>query len=67
MLRTWIEDVIGRLRHLGSHADGLEEVNRRLQAELTRLLAARRDNDDTFTIRQWDLAGVVLLDTIASA
>jgi hypothetical protein len=67
MLRTWIEDVIGRLRHLGSHADGLEEENRRLQAELTRLLAARRDNDDTFTIRQWDLAGVVLLDTIASA
>jgi flagellar hook-associated protein FlgK len=67
MLRTWIEDVISRLKQLGSHADGLEDENRRLQTELSSLLAARRDNDDTFTIRQWDPAGVVLVDTIASA
>jgi hypothetical protein len=25
MLRTWIEDVIGRLKQLGTRADGLEE------------------------------------------
>jgi hypothetical protein len=67
MLRTWIEDVIGRLKLLGSHADGLEEECRRLQAELSSLIAARRDNDDTFTVRQWDPAGLVLVDTIASA
>jgi hypothetical protein len=46
MLRTWIEDVIGRLKQLGSHADGLEEENRSLQAELSALHEARRDNDD---------------------
>jgi hypothetical protein len=67
VLRTWIEDLIGRLKQLGSHADGLEEENRRLQSDLSRLLEARRDNDDTFTVRQWDPAGVVLVDTIASA
>jgi hypothetical protein len=67
MLRTWIEDVIGRLRQLGTHADGLEEENRRLQTAVASLLAARRDNDETFTIRQWDPAGIVLVDTIASA
>jgi hypothetical protein len=60
MLQTWIEDVISRLKHLGSHADGLEDENRRLNAELSSLLEARRDNDDTFTVRQWD-------PTIASA
>jgi hypothetical protein len=52
MLRTWLEDVIGRLRQLGSHADDLEEENRRLQSELSDLHEARRDNDDTFTVRQ---------------
>jgi hypothetical protein len=57
MLSTWIEDVIGRLKQLGFHADGLEDENRRLQAELSSLLAARRDNDDTFTVRQWDRDG----------
>jgi hypothetical protein len=67
MLRTWIEDVIGRLRQLGSHADGLEEENRKLQAELASLLEARRENDDTFTIRQWNPSGTMLVDTIASA
>jgi flagellar hook-associated protein FlgK len=67
MLRAWIEDVIGRLAQLGSHADGLEDENRRLRAELASLLEARRDTDDTFTVRQWDPAGVVLVDTIASA
>jgi hypothetical protein len=45
MLRTWIADVMGRLKQLGSHADGLEEENRRLKSELSSLLAARRDND----------------------
>jgi hypothetical protein len=35
MLRAWIEDLIGRLRQLGLHADGLEEECRRLQAELS--------------------------------
>ncbi len=67
MLRTWIEEVIGRLRQLGSHADGLEDENRRLQSKLANLLEARRDNDDTFTIRQWDPSGTTLVDTIASA
>jgi hypothetical protein len=67
MLRAWLEDVIGRLRQLGSHADGLEEENRRLRAELASLLEARRDNEDTFTIRQWDPSGTTLVDTIASA
>jgi hypothetical protein len=67
MLRTWIEDVIGRLKQLGSHVDGLEEENRRLQAELSALHEARRGNDDTFMVRQWDPAGVMLVDTIASA
>jgi len=66
MLRTWIEDVIGRLRQLGHH-DGLEDENRELQAEPASLLEARRDNDDTFTIRQWDPSGTTLVDTIASA
>jgi flagellar hook-associated protein FlgK len=64
MLRSWIEDVIGRLRQLGSHADGLEDENRRLQSELANLLQARRDNDDTFTVRQWDPSGTTLVDTI---
>jgi hypothetical protein len=50
MLRTWIEDVIGRLRLLSSHADGLEDENRKLQAELAGLLGARRENDDTFVL-----------------
>jgi hypothetical protein len=67
MLRAWIEELIGRLRQLGTHADGLEEENRRLQAELSSLLMARRDNDDTFTVRQWDPTGATLVDTIASA
>jgi hypothetical protein len=57
--------VMGRQR--GSHADGLDEECRRLQTELSSLLAARRDNDDTFTVRHWDPDGVVLVDTIASA
>jgi hypothetical protein len=55
------------LRQLGSHADGLEDENRNLRAELASLLEARRDNDDTFTIRQWDPSGIRLVDTIASA
>jgi hypothetical protein len=67
MLRTWIEDLICRLRQLGSHADGLEDENRKLRAELAGLLEARHDNDDTFTIRQWDPSGTTLVDTIASA
>jgi hypothetical protein len=67
MLRTWIEDVIGRLKQLGSHADGLEDENRKLRAELAALHDARRDNEDTFTVRQWDESGTVLVDTIASA
>jgi flagellar hook-associated protein FlgK len=67
MLRTLLDEVIGRLRQLGSHADGLEDENHRLQAELARLLAARRENDDTFTVRQWDPSGTTLVDTIASA
>jgi hypothetical protein len=67
MLRTWIEGVIGRLRQLGTHANGLEEKNRRLNAELSALHEARRGNDHTFMVRQWDPAGIVLVDTIASA
>jgi flagellar hook-associated protein FlgK len=67
MLRTLLDEVIGRLRQFGSHADGLEDENHRLQAELAGLLAARRENDDTFTIRQWDPSGTTLVDTIASA
>ena len=67
MLRTWIEDLIGRLKQLGSDADSLEDENRRLQAELASLLDARRDNKDTFTVRQWDPSGTTLVDTIASA
>jgi hypothetical protein len=67
MLRTWLEDVIGRLRQLGSHADSLEDENRKLRAEPASLLEARRDNDDTFTIRQWDGSGAMMVDTIASA
>jgi hypothetical protein len=68
MLRAWIEDVIGRLKQLGTHADGLEEENRKLQAELSALHEARRDNDDTFTVRQWDPAGrrhLIALDQAA--
>jgi hypothetical protein len=64
MLRP--EDLIGRLRRLGLHANGLEEENRLLQAELSALHEARRDNGETFTVRQWDPAGVVLVNTIAS-
>jgi hypothetical protein len=67
MLRTLLDEVIGRLRQFGSHADGLEDENHRLQAELAGLLAARRENGDTFTIRQWDPSGTTLVDTIASA
>jgi flagellar hook-associated protein FlgK len=67
MLRTLLDEVIGRLRQFGSHADGLEDENHRLQAELAGLLAAMRENDDTFTIRQWDPSGTTLVDTIASA
>jgi hypothetical protein len=52
---------------LVSHADGLEDENRGLQSELASLLEARRDNDDAFTIRQWDESGASLVDTIASA
>jgi hypothetical protein len=47
MLRTLLDEIVGRLRQFGSHADGLEDENRRLQAELADLLAARRENDDT--------------------
>ena len=54
-------------QQLGTHADGLEEQCRRLQSELSTLHQARRGNDDTFTVRQWDPAGVELVDTIASA
>jgi hypothetical protein len=67
MLRTLVDEVIGRSTQLGSHADSLEVVNRRLQAELAGFLAARRENDDTFTVRQWDGSGTGLVDTIASA
>jgi hypothetical protein len=42
MLRTWIEDVIGRLTLLGSNADGLEDENRKLQAELAGLRSPAR-------------------------
>jgi hypothetical protein len=41
MLRTWIEDVIGRQRQLGFYDESLEEENRKLQAELTSLLKVR--------------------------
>jgi hypothetical protein len=41
--------------------------NRRLQAELSSLHEARRDCEDTFTIRPWDPAGIVRIDTSASA
>jgi hypothetical protein len=67
MLRILLDEVIGRLRQFGSHADSLEYENHRPQAELAGLLAARRENDDTFTVRQWDLSGTTLVDTIASA
>jgi hypothetical protein len=30
-------------------------------------LGARRENDDTFTVRQWEPSGTTLVDTIASA
>jgi hypothetical protein len=66
MFRTWIEDVIGRLTQLGCHADGLEEENCRLRAELASLLEARRDNEDTFPVRQWEESGMTLADTIAA-
>jgi hypothetical protein len=33
-----------------SHADGLEDENRKLQVELAGLLEARRENDDTFVL-----------------
>jgi hypothetical protein len=56
-----------RSAEVGSHADGLEEENRKLQAELASLLEARRDNDDTFTVRQRDPSGTTLVDTIAPA
>jgi hypothetical protein len=67
MLRTLLDEIVGRLRQFGSHADSLENENHRLQAELAGLLAAGRENDDTFTIRQWDESGNRLVDTIASA
>ena len=54
MLRTWLEDIIGHLKQLGSHADSLEDENRKLRADLASLLQARRDSDDTFTVLQWD-------------
>jgi hypothetical protein len=67
MLRALLDEIVGRLSQFGSHADSLEEENRRLQAELSALFAARREYDDTFTIRQWDESGNRLVDTIASA
>jgi flagellar hook-associated protein FlgK len=67
MLRTLLDEIVGRLRQFGSHADSLEDENHRLQSELAGLLAARRENDDTFTVRQWDPSGTTLVDTIASA
>jgi flagellar hook-associated protein FlgK len=67
MLRTLLDEIVGRLREFGSHADSLEDENHRLQAELAGLFEARRENDDTFTVRQWDLSGTTLVDTIASA
>jgi hypothetical protein len=67
MLRTLLDEIVARLRQFGSHADSLEDENHRLQAELASLLIARRENDDTFTIRQWDPSGTTLVDTIASA
>jgi len=67
MLRALLDEIVGRLRQFGSHADRLEDEKHRLQAELAGLLAARRENDDTFTVRQWDGSGTTLVDTIASA
>jgi hypothetical protein len=46
--------LIGRLRQLGSHADGREDENRRLQAGLASLLEARRENEETFSVRHRD-------------
>jgi hypothetical protein len=37
MLRIWLEDVIGRLKQLGLHADSLEDENRKLRADLASL------------------------------
>jgi flagellar hook-associated protein FlgK len=67
MPRTLLDEIVGRLRLFGSHADSLEDENDRLRAELAALFEARRENDDTFTIRQWDGSGTALVDTIASA
>jgi flagellar hook-associated protein FlgK len=67
MLRTLLDEIIGRLRLFGSHTDNLEDENHRLHAELAALFEARRENADTFTIRQWDGSGMTLVDTIASA
>jgi flagellar hook-associated protein FlgK len=64
---TLLDEIVGRVRQFGSHADGLEDENHRLQAELSALFEARRDNEDTFTIRPWDETGTRLVDTIASA
>jgi hypothetical protein len=65
MLRTWIADVMGRLKQLGSHADGLEE---RIAGSSRNCRACLRPGaTTTFTIRQWDPAGIVLVDTVASA
>jgi hypothetical protein len=48
MLRTRLDEIVGRLRQLASHADSREDENHRLQTEqLAILLAARRDNDET--------------------
>jgi hypothetical protein len=42
MLRTLLDEIVGRLRQFGSHADGLEDENHRLQAELGAVLIPRR-------------------------
>ena len=60
--------MIGRLRQLGTDADGLEEADvAGSSRSFRRLLTARRGNEATFTVRQWDPAGVMLVDTVASA
>jgi hypothetical protein len=53
-------------RRPAAQAEIVEEENHRLQAELAALFAARRGNDDTFTVRQWDETGNRLVDTNAS-
>jgi hypothetical protein len=65
MLRTLLDEIVGRLRQFGSHADSLEDENHRLRAELSALFEARRENDDTFTVRQWDLSGTRLVARVA--